>query len=211
MRTIRISRRHVSSKALQEAVAVLRRGGTIVYPTETSYGIGADPGSVTAVQGVYAIKGRSSRKPLPVIAGSFGQAAQWTVLTGRSRILAKRYWPGPLTLVVPFRTRRSVAWQHGGRPASIAIRVPGSAWARALAETFGSPIVSTSANISDGAPVYSGGAVRRLFSGRERRPDLLLDAGQLPMRPPSTIVQVRRGVPEVLREGGLTIDPSGDR
>jgi L-threonylcarbamoyladenylate synthase len=205
MRTIRINRYRVTKKALAEAVSVLRRGGTVVFPTETSYGLAVDPTNRTAVDRLFSMKGRPAEKHLPLVASSIGQAMSWTVIKGRALTEARRYWPGPLTLVLPVQARRRFAWQAGTGKTDVAIRVPGAAWARALPQGFGRPVTSTSANISGRSPLFSGHAVRRVFSGRREQPDLLLDAGRLPVRSPSTVVRLGPRGSQIFRDGPVKL------
>src|SRR5687768_11913794 len=106
MRIIRIDRHRVSKRALAEAVAALKAGGAIVMPTETAYGLAADPANAAAVAGVFRLKGRPGSKPLPLIAASIDDVRRVFILTGKALVLAKRHWPGPVTLVLPFRKDR---------------------------------------------------------------------------------------------------------
>ncbi len=206
MRTIRVSRSRLSARALADAVAVLRSGGAVVFPTETAYGLAADPLSPRAVENIFMIKGRGAEKQLPLVAGSFAAAERVVRLPPRLRRLVRRRWPAPLTAVAPLRRGVRLA-SAGRRPVTAAIRVPSSAWARGLAAAFGRPVTSTSANLSGRPSLYSAAAVRREFSGRRRRPDLVLDAGVLPRRPPSTIVREDGGALTVLRQGAVRISP----
>ncbi len=189
MRTIKIARTRVSKRALKEATDVLRGGGVVVFPTETSYGLAADPSNPKAVRCVYAIKERSRRKPLPFIASSWQAVEKMFTLRGKARALALRYWPGPLTLVLSFKKGRKTG----------AVRVPSSAWARAIAHAAGGLVTSTSANISGESAVYNSRGIARSFAGRDRTPDLFLNAGVLPKRRASTIVRVKNDTIEVLR------------
>jgi L-threonylcarbamoyladenylate synthase len=195
MRVIKINRHRISRRALEEAVRVLSTGGVVAYPTDTAYGLAADPSRRSAVARIFAIKGREKGKPLPLIAASIGQAKSFVIFGGLALKMARLHWPGPLTIVAP---RRAV-----GR--AIAIRGPASAGARGIAKGFGGPITSTSANVSGRPATYSGNAVARMFKNRNAVPDLLLDAGTLPLRPASTIVAVRRGKIVVLRQGLIKV------
>lgn len=185
--------------ALREAIEVLHAGGVVAFPTETSYGLAVDPMNPEAVARLYVVKARDRNKPLPLIAASVAQVRRTARLAGKAAHFAGRYWPGPLTIVLTLRH----AIPALGTAQEAAIRVPGSATARALAQAFGGMITSTSANVSGEEPLYSGAAVRRVFARRARKPDLVLDAGTLPKRPASTIVRFRRGRMEVLRDGAL--------
>ncbi|HTM69024.1 MAG TPA: L-threonylcarbamoyladenylate synthase [Candidatus Binatia bacterium] len=203
MRIIKIDRRRVSKKALAEAAAVLRAGGVIVMPTETAYGLAADPAVRAAVASVFRIKGRPGGKPLPLIAASAADVRERFVLAGPARKLATAHWPGPLTLVLPYK--------RGGRlPASpgptAAVRVPASVWARALAKAAGGLITSTSANVSGEATLYDAAKVVASFRGRRTAPALVLDAGKLPVRRPSTIAALKRGKMVVLRPGAVKVE-----
>jgi L-threonylcarbamoyladenylate synthase len=202
MRILKINRSRPSKAALAEAVRILRSGGVVAFPTETSYGLAADPTDAAAVARIYAIKSRDAGKPLPLIAASTPQVRRIAALNGRAAALARDHWPGPLTIVLPIRAALASA---AGKD-TCAVRIPGSAAARALADAFGKAVTSTSANISGDEPLYSGAAVRRVFAARGESPDLLLDAGTLPRRAASTIVEVRHGTIVVLRAGA--IDPT---
>ncbi len=202
MQEIKIDRQKISTPILKKTVEVLAAGAVVVFPTDTAYGLAADPFNRLAVRRIFAIKGRASGKQLPLIAGSPAAASAFVRLSGLSLKLAKKYWPGALTIVAPVRKGRPAV--AGGRTA--AIRVPASLWARALANGLGRPITSTSANLSGQPAVYGPAAVRRSFSGRRRRPDLFLNAGKLPTRPPSTIVKVRGRRIVTLRSGPIKLE-----
>jgi L-threonylcarbamoyladenylate synthase len=170
----------------------------VAFPTESAYGLSADPVQPSALEKVMAAKGRPEDKRLPLVAASMGQVRRFFTLSGKTLKLAKKYWPGPLTLVLKRQTGSGLpGWPEA------AIRVPSAPWARSLPDALGRPVTATSANLSGQPPCYSGVAVRRAFRGRAVRPDLLLDAGCLPKRPPSTIIKVDRGRIIVLRPGPI--------
>lgn len=195
--------RDISEKSVREAVAILKQGGVVAVPTETSYGLAADATNASAVRKIYGIKGREKGKPLPLIASSFAQAARYVALHGLAAQIAKKYWPGPVTIVA------LIADAALGRALGVkeaAVRVPLSKVARSLARRLGRPITSTSANLSDQPASYSGDDVRSAFGGRRHQPDLLLDAGRLPRRQPSTIVRIDGEKIAVLRQGTIRVD-----
>lgn len=180
--------------AVALAAKVLRAGGVIAYPTETVYGLGCDPRNAKAVARIFRMKGREKRKPFLLVAASIGQVRRVAMLRGAASRVAERYWPGPLTLVLP--TKRG----------EIAIRVSSSPVAKAIARRFGHPIVSTSANRSGEPECRSGRAVRMLFERMRHGPDLIVDGGTLPRRKPSTIARIGAdGSVEVLRAGAVRI------
>lgn len=203
MRVIKVSRNRVSRRVLSEVASVLVAGGTVVMPTETAYGIAADPRSAKAVAAVYRAKGRPLRKPLPLIAASAAAVRAAFELRGPASALARRHWPGPLTLVLPLRPGVRLPAVAGERDG--AVRVPKSAWARAVAAAVGGLVTSTSANVSGDATLYDSRDVIRAFRRRRHAPTLLLDAGPLPVRMPSTIVRQKRGMMEVLRQGAVKV------
>lgn len=203
MRVIKVSRNRLSRRVLDEVAAVLAAGGTVVMPTETAYGIAADPHSAKAVAAVYLAKGRPRRKPLPLIAASVADVRATFDLRGPVSALARRHWPGPLTLVLPLKSGIRLPATAGERDG--AVRVPKSAWARAIAAAAGGLVTSTSANVSGDATIYDPRDVVRSFRHRRHAPTLLLDAGPLPVRKPSTIVRLKRGMMEVLRQGSVKV------
>lgn len=185
--------------ALAEAVAVLKGGGLVVYPSDTVYGLGAAASDERAVGRVFAVKGRDAEKALSLL---LADAADLEPLCAEvsllARVLAHSYWPGPLTLVL----RRSPAFCSAvlGRGDTVAVRVPEHAFLRGLIRALGEPITGTSAN-------RSGRPACRSVQEAERElgdaVDLIIDGGPSGTGPESTVVDVTRGLPVVLREGAI--------
>lgn len=166
---------------------LLRRGGVIVYPTDTAYALGGKFNSSRATGRVLAIKSRSDRK-FTLIASSLAQVEKFFPLMAAQRRLARRHWPGPLSLVVSRR---------------FAVRVPKHPLARQLARLAGAPLIATSANRSGGPTPYT---VRSALRQLGEPPDVVLDAGRLPKRKPSTIIKVDgRGRITVVRAGAVVV------
>lgn len=204
--------------AVKAAVFVLRRGGVIAYPTETTYGLGCDPRNAKAVARIYRIKGREKKKPFLLVAADVGQVRMVAKIGAHDhapvRKVMRKNWPGPLTLVLPAR-----AHDHAPVPkiiapqGQVAIRVSSAQFVRDVCRAFGGPIVSTSANRSGEPEARSGRAVMRIFAGRGTAcraptvvPDLLIDIGSLPRRKPSTVARVREdGTIEILRQGAVRL------
>src|SRR4029079_5986016 len=155
----------VQSKIPEEAVNALRSGEIVCYPTETFYALGIDPFHEAAREKLYRTKGRSSEKELPLIASDQEIVARLCVTDDpRFEILSNRFWPGPLTIVLPAKDGVN----------QYAIRVSSHPVARLLAKSFGSPIVSTSANLSGLPPVED---PQRLSESVQKGIAVLLDAG----------------------------------
>jgi L-threonylcarbamoyladenylate synthase len=205
MRSIRIPRLRVTKTALAAAVDVLRAGGVVAFPTETAYGLAADPTNPKAVRAIYAIKGRARSKGLPLIAADAAQVRRIARMPSALARPAAKHWPGPLTVVVALLSRSRTSYRAAAQRGTVAIRVSGSAWARALARELGRPITATSANVSGAGECYRGADVRASFHERTHAPVLLLDAGRIPKRPPSTIVAAKGGRLTVLRQGSIRI------
>jgi L-threonylcarbamoyladenylate synthase len=197
MERVEVGEANIDAGVLARAADVLRDGGLVGYPTETFYGIGADPRNDLAVDRLYRAKNRLRTVAVPLIAGSVAQLV--AVAGGLSpvvRDLAARFWPGPLTLVIPAWKGLSVAIDGG--LGTVAVRVPGHLVARSLCDAFGYPITSTSANLSAGGPLADAEAVAASLASSLA---MLLDGGRTPGGQVSTIVDVVGGVPRLVRPG----------
>ncbi|WP_448382428.1 L-threonylcarbamoyladenylate synthase [Desulfosoma sp.] len=188
----------------QDLEEELRRGGVVVYPTETVYGLGGNPEIPGVLDRIYGIKGRPSGKALPLIAADVETVRQWVVWRPDPLDrLADAFWPGPLTLVLEASPRvpKGVASSEG----TVAVRVSSHPVAGMLARACGGWIVATSANLSGQPPVSDPAA---LPSALLHAVDGLVDGGPLVPTPPSTLVAVRfrhgRVSWAVLREGAVS-------
>jgi L-threonylcarbamoyladenylate synthase len=184
---------------LDRAVRVLREGGVIAMPTDTLYALAAAAGDAQAVARVYAIKGREADKALPLFVSGLEMAERFAVFNPMARQLARRFWPGALTIVLPKQPGFDSDALAGGD--TVALRVPDSDIARSVIEALGEPITATSANLSGGADPSTAGEVRRQIGDRI---DYLLDGGPCPVGLASTIVDCCGAVPVVLRPGAVS-------
>lgn len=188
-------------EALQKAMEVLKNGGTVIYPTETSYGLGCDFYNKKALALVYKIKHRDKTKPLPVIVPDITAVSYLVEFKEEAKTLALKHWPGPLTLVLPFKYCK---WQ-GHCDDYLALRISSHPFASDLVCNFGHPIVSTSANISTSGDSYDPEKIKEQFAKEEFKPDLFINAGVLETKAPSTIVKFDGDV-KVLRQGEIKVD-----
>ena len=188
-------------KLIQEAVRVLRRGGIVMYPTDTAYGLAADMTNPKGVRRIYQIKGRSKDKTLPLIAASRAMVSRHARWNPRAEKLAKKYWPGPLTILLQAKQNHT----HIIKDGKIAIRVPDAPVAQKLSRALGRPITSTSANKSGSLPSYSVQSFLRQMKRQRALPDIILDAGALPPKKPSTIVDATKIPPVLIRKGPVKI------
>jgi len=195
MRILRVSR-----EAVEEAAEIVRDGGLVIYPTDTVYGLGCDPFNEAAVRRLLRAKRRRG-KPLPVAVSSLEAAERIAVFNEAARRVARRFWPGAVTIVLECRAEPPQEVTAGtGR---VGVRVPGYEWAVLLAELSGGSIVSTSANITGMEPPRTVWEALRQVGDRV---DLALDGGEAPLRRPSTVVDMTSGSPRVLREGPVSLE-----
>ena len=186
---------------ISAAVDVLRGGGIVAYPTDTLYGLAVDPHSDAAVERVFAVKVRERSAAVALIAADVLQAQEAGEFGASELVLARAFWPGPLTIVVP--AARGLSKRLSGDLNTVGVRVPAHAVARALAAAFGSCITATSANVSGHPPSMTSDEVATRLEGRI---DAVLDAGPAPGGPPSTIVEFTDGRPVLRRSGAVAWD-----
>lgn len=198
MRRIRVEKEDDRGEAIAAALDVIRRGGVVAYPTDTLYGLAVDPRSDDAVKRVFDVKGRDSTQALPLIAADMDQARLAGRFTLGEMRLARRFWPGPLSLVV--EADRAVSRSVANTDGTVAIRVPAHPLARDLAAAFGFCVTATSANISRQPPTASPDAVAESLGDRI---DLLIDGGDAPGGAASTIVAMRATGPVLIRAGAI--------
>lgn len=208
MRILKINQDKPERGVLKEAIKVLQRGGTVVYPTDTAYGLGVDALNRKAVKQVYKIKGRKFTKPLPLIVSSLNMGQKWGYFTQRALELANKWWPGPLTLILKSKISDSgklTTLQTRKRLKTVGLRVSNSLIARQLSQRLGRPITATSANISGERECYSAREVLKQFRDKKDQPDLILDGGSLKRVKPSTIVDMTGPTLKVLRQGPIQL------
>jgi L-threonylcarbamoyladenylate synthase len=198
---------------LARAVAVLRGGGLVAFPTETVYGLGADADDAGAVRAIFAAKGRPAAHPLIVHVAHPQAAAAWArALPAPATRLMERFWPGPLTLILE-RSARAGDAVTGGQD-RVGLRCPSHPWARALLQALGAArgdaaaaIAAPSANRYGRISPTSAAHVRADLGEKPRgRVDLILDGGDCPLGIESTIVDFDAGAARILRPGSISIE-----
>jgi L-threonylcarbamoyladenylate synthase len=190
-----------SRDALAQAVQVLRAGGVVAYPTDTLYGLAVDPRNASAVERLFELKGRNATAAIPLIAATVEQAQAAGEFSPAHLQLARAFWPGPLTIVVP--AKPSIAPLLLGGGSTIAVRVPAHAVAKGLAAQLEGCITSTSANRSGQAPATT---AQQVTTDLGDAIDLVLDGGPSPGGPPSTIVDLADGRVRLVRAGAVSWD-----
>jgi L-threonylcarbamoyladenylate synthase len=188
------------AEVLARACEVLRRGGLVVFPTDTLYALGADALNPRAVERVIAVKGRAHGKPLSVLVPSAQACLTLLADAGQEvRSLMQAFWPGALTIVVKApMTFPPVLTASTG---TVGVRMPGSAVAQALLGAFGGPVIGTSANKSGGADPANALTVQKAIGGQI---DLILDGGRVALGVASTVIDCTARPARILREGAVS-------
>jgi L-threonylcarbamoyladenylate synthase len=188
--------------ALEQACSVLAAGGLIALPTETVYGLAADATNGEAVARIFETKGRPHFNPLICHVSSLDMARQYVTFNEMALALARAFWPGPLTLVLPLKTGTAVHPLTSAGLDTLAVRVPGG-FARDLIGRYGRPLAAPSANTSG---KISATRAEHVEADLGDRVDLTLDGGAAPIGLESTILKPLADRVELLRPGGLAAE-----
>lgn len=185
---------------LPRALDVLRAGGLVAFPTDTVYGVGALAFDGKAIESIYAAKDRPIEKAIPILIGGLDDLAKVAIdIPDAARKLASRFWPGPLTILVP---KRGDLPESVSATVTIGARVPDHEIARALLQAAG-PMAVTSANISGAQSPVSAQEVFEQLGGRI---PLIIDGGRTPGGVPSTLVDCTARELRILREGPIALE-----
>jgi L-threonylcarbamoyladenylate synthase len=189
------------TQAFAHAVRLLRAGKVIAFPTDTVYGVGASGFNERAIEQLFVAKNRERDKAIPYLLND----ARDLELVAReipqaARLLAAKFWPGALTLIVPASARVPKILIAGGE--NVAVRVPNHPTTRALIDSLRAPLAATSANISGATDPAT---ARQVFEQLNGRIPLILDGGATRGNVPSTVIDVTCDPPRVLRVGALSI------
>jgi len=189
-----------AAAAIEAAAELLRAGELVAFPTETVYGLGADAGNDAAVAGIYAAKQRPRFNPLIVHVADIAGAEPLVELDARARGLVQRFWPGPLTLVLPRRESAPLSLLASAGLDTVAIRAPRNAVAQDLLRAAGRPVAAPSANRSGRiSPTLAEHVAIELGD----RVAMVLDGGRCEVGIESTILDLSGDRPRLLRPGGL--------
>jgi L-threonylcarbamoyladenylate synthase len=180
---------------------IVASGGVVAYPTDTFYGLGADPENPAAVARLFEIKGRQRDQPILLLIADPADASKWAAtITPEAARLMSEYWPGPLTLV--FSAKEGVLPELTAGTGTIGLRVPGSILVRDLIRFLGHALTGTSANLSGR---QSPRTAQETAEAVGNLVDLVLDGGETAGGTSSTIVDVASGRPRVIREGAVSL------
>jgi len=197
---IKINLNRIRSSALCQAAEAIRRGGVILYPTDTIYGLGCDALNVKAVKRIYKIKHRSENNPALVLVHNKKMLNELVDdITPLASRLIKMFWPGPLTMI--FKASRYIHQSLISKDGKVGIRIPDNKFCLKLIAECGTPLLSTSANITGSETITTADTLKKVFKGRV---DLFIDAGDLESSLPSTVVDVSGKRLVVIREGAIS-------
>jgi L-threonylcarbamoyladenylate synthase len=189
--------------SIHRASEVVLAGGVVGYPTDTVYGLGCNPKNEAALKRLFAIKGRESKKPVPVLCANLARASDLVEFDEAALRFARSYWPGALTIVLPLKRQMPDALHKG--TGWLGVRVPAHRGCVRLIARVGGWMTGTSANLSGHPSCRSAEEVAKQLG---ERVDLILDGGPL-TGSESTVIKVERGQVEVLRRGAVSLESGG--
>lgn len=215
-----------AESGMEGALDILRSGGVIAHATETCYGFACDLTNPDAVLKLFAIKNRSADQPVSALFASVDEAKRWVEWNDEAERLAREYFPGPLTLILPLqkdafarifpmppgqrqRTKGKAQNEQTSKRANqkrtLGIRISSHPVAMELVKKFGNPLSTTSANLHGRENPYSADDVRKQFENEKMQPDLILDSGTLPTVPPSTVIDLTGNSGDIVRTGCIKL------
>jgi L-threonylcarbamoyladenylate synthase len=200
MQTVITQRLGGDARGIAQAASLLRAGRLVAFGTETVYGLGADATQPQAIEAVFAAKGRPRFNPLIAHFADADAAFRQGLETPLARVLARTFWPGPLTLVLTRRPDSTICAEAAAGLGTLALRVPSGAVAQALLKEADRPIAAPSANPSGRV---SPSEAAHVFDGLAGRIDAVLDCGPCPVGVESTVLDLTGRQPVLLRPGGV--------
>jgi len=184
---------------IEKAATILKRGGVVVFPTDTVYGIGVNAKNPKAVAKIYKIKKRNKNKPLIILVGRKKDAEKYAYLTAKDKILIAKFWPGPLTLVLK---AKKIIPKYLTKKGTIGIRMPDNKIFITLARECKFPIATTSANLSGKASATS--AIETADNLGDKI-DFIIDGGKTKSKIASTVLDISSNTPLILRNGKINL------
>jgi len=196
---IESSKARSAAKHFVGAIDALRRGDVIVFPTETLYGLGADALNSAAVEKIFQLKGRDSLNPIPVLVAGPEMLRNLVIeIPPLAQKLMDRFWPGPLTLVLP--ARRDLPKPLLNASGGIAVRISSQPIATQLLKALRRPMTATSANPSGKEPARTLQEAKSYFSGKIK---VFLEGGRLTSKSGSTVVEIVGAAIKIIRDGDI--------
>ncbi len=207
MQNLKISPKNLK-EIIRKTIEVIMKGGIVVCPTDTVYGLIANAKDKTAVKKVFEIKKRSFEKPLPVFIKNLEMAKSLANIDGKQEKILKKFWPGKLTVILK---AKPIEFPQGilSKDKKIGLRIPNYKFLNLLLREIGCPLTSTSANISGKSASVDIREVLKQFVGEKVQPSLVLDAGKLKSSLSSTVIDLTNF--KILREGEISLHSEIDK
>ncbi|MDI6793549.1 MAG: L-threonylcarbamoyladenylate synthase [bacterium] len=191
-----------SKLKIKEAASIIQKGGVVIFPTETVYGLGADALNPAAVARIFQIKKRADNKPLAILVANQSQIEILTAcIPCQAKVLIKKFWPGPLTLILPASDRVPAILKGEGN--SVGLRMPANQVTLDLIKEAGCPLAATSANTSGCPPPTR---VTEIAKEIFKEVDMILDGGETELGVASTVVDLTGSQPRVIRSGPVVLE-----
>jgi L-threonylcarbamoyladenylate synthase len=185
---IKVNPKNPGKEIIQKAAEIIKEGGSVVFPTDTVYGILADARNEKAVGKIFKIKKRPKTKPLAIFVKDIKMARKYAFINKKQEEFLKKNWPGKITVIL--KSRNNLPKGLMAKNKTIGIRIPDYKLIDSLFEKINFPLVQTSANISGGEATTRIKEVLEQFTGRRMTPDLIIDAGDLSENRPSKIIDL---------------------
>ena len=189
-------------RIIEQAIKVIKRGGSIVFPTDTVYGLGVSALNPYSIERLFKIKKRPEGKPIPIIVKNIRMAKELAYIDKRIEKALLEVWPGQVTVILEKRSIVPDILTAGRK--TVGLRIPNNYFTQYLMEYLDEPITATSANLSNKLPLISSMEVIKIFEKTYPSPDLILDAGELPPSPPSTVLDLTSSQPKITRIGPIS-------
>jgi len=203
MQTLHLEDQGDHMPVVERAVSIFARGGVCVFPTDTLYALGANALNANAVGRLFDIKHRSYMKAVPMLVRDLSWARELAYIAPDQEALITRFWPGKVTFILPRRPIVPAIMCGGGQ--TVGIRAPEHSFLQNVLRHLGYPLAAASASLPH-QNAGTGEELKEVFERASTRPDLLIDAGPLPVTQPSTVVDLSGRTPRILRQGAVRAD-----
>ncbi len=192
----------LDSRIIEQAVRTIKRGGSIVFPTDTVYGLGVNALKLYSIERLFKIKKRPEGKPVPIIVKNIEMAKQLAYVDKKIEKVLMEVWPGQVTVVLEKRSIVPDILTSGLK--TVGLRIPNNYFTQYLMENLDEPITATSANFSNQPSLSSAMEIIKIFDKSYPNPDLILDAGELPPSSSSTVLDLTSSQPKITRMGPIS-------
>lgn len=202
MQTLGVSPENPKDEIIERTIRTLKQGGSVIYPTDTVYGLGVNALDERAVRRLFKIKERPPKKAVPIIVRDIEMAKKVAFFDKKKEKILRAVWPGQVTVVLPKREILPAVLTGGEW--TVGTRIPDYRFTEILMEKLEFPITTTSANISGNPPSGNIDEVLEQFKSKALKPDLVLDVGNLPESKPSTVLDLTSSRAKILRIGPVS-------